>query len=292
MNLSPLRPSFVLTAVLAITGVPVSAQVTTGNYHLNYGVSEFGGSVLALGYSRLSDCNPGIELASGNTFIQRIRAFGTNVEASAVLTNYSVRKVSTGLRSPMYDQTATASFVRRIAGLTWSTSATSNATIEAVCSPGLAFGSAGAAHNVNVYGLSIGVRVNASVGLSYGLTPNLTFDPVPMVSPLGPRLTAGLSGFARGSAVGTASAWLAVPVPLATVGAGVSANLVFADTRIDLSAIATTTTRGGALVVSVRPITLRLDAIARVTTMLGTVEHRERVVDWSAGTVHQVLPLQ
>ncbi|MBK8095538.1 MAG: hypothetical protein IPK26_00410 [Planctomycetes bacterium] len=289
------RSLFALPILFA--GAAVPAQMTA-NWSLSYGPADFGGSITAALYSRRTslDSLGSVELASGGSLIQRIRIFGSSVETNAVLANYSVRKQYAGevARITQWSLTKTGSFVRRICGLTWSTSATTNSTITAVCDPGRAFGSAGVSAAIDVFGYSIGVRANASVGLTYALTPSLILPSLAL--PLQP-LTAGLTGYARGSATGSASAWLAVAVPLVTVSAGVSTNMVFANTRADLNATASVsylghTSLGGALTIAVNPMAIAMTAIARVSTVLGVVERRQPIVNWSAGSRNVTIPIQ
>lgn len=293
MNHSKLPSLFALTTLSLIAALP--AQNRSASYALNYGLAEFGGSITASSYSRRTNLvGGGVDFGTGASLIQRVHVFGTSAESSAVIANYSVRKVPTGSAFPLFSQTKTGQFIRRIAGLTWSATSTANSTISATCEPGLVFGSAGVSQTVDVFGYAVAVRANATAGLTYGLTPNLVFDPVLVIAnqPAPPPLSVGLTGFARGSATGSASAWLAVPVPFATVSAGVSSTMTFANTRADLNVAATWSGLTGGLTVAVNPITLRLAAIARVATPLGTLEHRQPIVDWSAGSHTHTFPVQ
>jgi hypothetical protein len=296
MNTATIRPfALALSTVLALAGSG-SSQDRSATFALSYGTSEFGGSVTMNAFARRTslDVFGSHESAIGASDIRRVRVFGQSKESAAIVAGYTVRQVKSAMIGGDVSQTRSGSFVVRVAGITvQQVTAATTSTWSEVFAPGNVFAGSGVSQSVGVGPFSLNVRANVSAGARFALTRTTVLDPGSIdwraMSFRAPSVSAALTGWARASANGTASASLGVP----GVSFGVSADLVFANSRADLLVEATLSQLGGALTYSVDPIDLELSAYATVyPPLVAPITYRTTLVDWSLGTRSGSLPIQ
>ncbi|MCC6782825.1 MAG: hypothetical protein IT457_08265 [Planctomycetes bacterium] len=298
MNTATIRPfALALSTVLALAGSGRS-QDRSATFALSYGTSEFGGSVTMNAFARRTslDSVGSYESAIGASDIRRVRVFGQSKESAAIVAGYTVRQVKSALLGGNVSQTRSGSFVVRIAGITvQQVTAATSSTWSEVFAPGNVFAGSGVSQSVGVGPFAMSVRANVSAGARFDLTRTTVLDPGSIsyrtlpIQFTPPSVSASLTGWARASANGSASASLAVP----GVSFGVSADLVFANSRADLLVEATSSRLGGALTYAVEPIDLELSAYATVyPPLVAPITYRTTLVDWSLGSRSGSLPIQ